>query len=221
MLGNYIDLMSQIKNNGYSFIFFDELINRKKQIILRHDVDFDCESALSMAKKEFKLDIKSTYFFMIKNPIYNIFSHENEKIVKQIRDMGHTVSVHFDHEVGNLQKEIMLFDNFFDVRTKIISIHRPNFNKIFDLDFEHTYLKKYFIDIEYISDSTGQFKYGHPIDSKSYINGLSIHLLIHPEWWIIDGESPIQIIQKVINKNTKMNQIFFQQNSKPYKEFIN
>ena len=75
--------------------------------------------------------------------------------------------------------------------------------------------------IEYISDSTGQFKYGHPIDSKSYINGLPIHLLIHPEWWIIDGESPIQIIQKVINKNTKMNQIFFQQNSKPYKEFIN
>ena len=60
---NYIKFIKKFKDSGYEFIFFNEKIKSKFNIILRHDIDFDVDYALKMAKMENKLNIKSTYFF--------------------------------------------------------------------------------------------------------------------------------------------------------------
>ena len=46
MLGKYSDLINDFKNVGYKDIYFNQLKHQKSQIIIRHDIDFDCEQQL-------------------------------------------------------------------------------------------------------------------------------------------------------------------------------
>ena len=220
MLGKYSDLIQQFLDKGYKDIFFDALLGEYNQLIIRHDIDFDCEVAYKMAKVEYGIGIKSSYFFMLSNPIYNVFSEKNKKYIKNIKTFGHNISIHFDFEIGDLKKEIDIFESFFDTKIDIISVHRPDLKLLNKIGIEHTYLPKYFEDIKYFSDSRGEFKYGHPTESEEFKKGKSIQLLIHPEWWMSDKSKPIEIIQDIIDRNNKMNEKFFKENSTPYKEYL-
>ena len=220
MLGKYSDLIQQFLDKGYKDIFFDALLGKYNQLIIRHDIDFDCEFACKMAKVEYDIGIKSSYFFMLSNPIYNVFSEKNKKYIKNIKTFGHNISIHFDFEIGDLKKEIDIFESFFDTKIDIISVHRPDLKLLNKIGIEHTYLPKYFEDIKYFSDSRGEFKYGHPTESEEFKKGKSIQLLIHPEWWMSDKSKSIEIIQDIIDRNNKMNEKFFKENSTPYKEYL-
>ena len=92
---NYYKLLEGFKTNGYKTIFFDELTDTN-QLIIRHDIDYDCKLAYTMSLIEKENDVKSTYFFMMSNPVYNIFSKENRDYIKGIKENGHTISIHFD-----------------------------------------------------------------------------------------------------------------------------
>ena len=220
MKSKYKDLIQQFLDKGYKDIFFDKLLGEYNQLIIRHDIDFDCELAYKMARVEYVLGVKSTYFFMLSNPIYNVFSASNKKYIKNIKTLGHEISIHFDFEVGDLKKEIDIFESFFDTKIKIISVHRPNLRLLNKLNVEHTYLPKYFEDVKYFSDSRGEFRYGHPTESEEFKKAKSIQLLIHPEWWMSDKSNPIKIIEDIISNNNKMNKEFFKENSTPYKEYL-
>ena len=220
MLGKYTDLIFKFLDRGYEDVFFNELLSEYNQLIIRHDIDFDCEFAYKMARVEYVLGVKSTYFFMLSNPIYNVFSASNKKYIKNIKTLGHEISIHFDFEVGDLKKEIDIFESFFDTKIKIISVHRPNLRLLNKLNVEHTYLPKYFEDVKYFSDSRGEFRYGHPTESEEFKKVKSIQLLIHPEWWMSDKSNPIKIIEDIISNNNKMNKEFFKENSTPYKEYL-
>ena len=221
MIGKYTDLMFKFLDKGYKDVFFNELSSEYNQLIIRHDVDFDCEFAYKMAKIEYILGVRSTYFFMLSNSIYNLFSEKNRRYVKNIKTLGHNISIHFDFDVGDLEKEIDIFESFFDTEVDIISIHRPDLELLNQIDVEHTYLPKYFEDIKYFADSRGEFRYGHPTESEEFKKRKSIHLLIHPAWWMSDKSNPIEIIQDIIDRNHEMNKKFFRENSIPYREHSN
>ena len=218
MIGKYTDLISKFLEKGYKDIFFNELSSEYNQLIIRHDIDFDCEFAYEMAKIEYNIGVKSTYFFMLSNSIYNLFSEKNREYVRKIKTLGHKISVHFDFQVGDLKKEIDIFESFFDTEVDIVSIHRPNLELVNQIDVEHTYLSKYFKDIKYFADSRGRFRFGHPLESKEFQESKSIHLLIHPVWWMSDKKDVIDIMENIIDRNHEMNKKFFRENSIPYRE---
>ena len=57
----YEKFLKKFSNKGYNFIFFNELdLSKNNQLILRHDIDLNCESALHIAYIESSLNIKST-----------------------------------------------------------------------------------------------------------------------------------------------------------------
>ena len=157
---------------------------------------------------------------MLSNPIYNVFSKRNKKHIQNIKTFGHDISIHFDFKVGDLKQEIDIFESFFDIKINIISIHRPDLKLLNEIDFEHTYLPKYFKDIKYFSDSRGEFSYEHPTESEEFKKRKSIQLLIHPAWWMSNKSNPIEIIQDTIDKNNRMNTEFFKENSIIYKEYL-
>jgi hypothetical protein len=220
MIINYEELIRQFLDKGYNVIFFNELSNEYNELIIRHDIDYDCELAFKMAEVEHSHGVKSTYFFMLSNPFYNIFSEKNKKYINKIKAFGHNISVHYDFKVGDLKKEIDIFESFFDTKINIISIHRPDLTSLNGIDIEHTYLPKYFKDIKYFSDSGGKFKYGHPMNSEEFKYGKSIQLLIHPVWSISVKSNPIDIMNDIIENNHNMNKDWFKKNSKIYKEYL-
>lgn len=223
-------LLSAFLNEGYEFVSFEELKDSKNKITLRHDIDFDLEAAYKMATIENKLNIKATYFFLVTNDSYNLFSKINAEYVHLIKALGHTVSIHFDPTIytdfkEGFIKEKTLFEAVFDVKVTTISLHRPNdFFQEYDQPFhncDHTYMKKYFKDIKYISDSTGVFRYGHPLDSEEFKNKDSIHLLLHPIWWFFEGEKNTDKLTSFYKHRTRQLKDHYAKNCKPFNGILN
>ena len=96
LLGEYKSLLMAFISNGYSGVEFKCPIQDERQLLLRHDIDIDVQLAHEMAKIEHGLNIKSTYFFMLTNPLYNLMERENFFRVNEIKEVGHTISLHFD-----------------------------------------------------------------------------------------------------------------------------
>lgn len=229
-LGLYEELIRAFLNNGYKTKFFSDSIEPKHDLILRHDIDFDCDYAHNIAAIESNLAVNSTYFFLLSSDSYNLLSSRNIEKVLQIKEMGNKISLHFDPVVygkdylEGFRFEREVFEKTFKTEIKIISIHRPNdfflnFNEKLD-DVEHTYQRKYFKDIKYISDSQGLFRFEHPLKSEDFRQGNSIHLLTHPIWWQGKGRTNIRVLQNHIEKQKVFLNFHVGENCKPFKEYL-
>ena len=168
--------------------------NYKKEkspfLILRHDIEYFTDVALKLGKIEYSLGVKSTFFFLLTST-YNIFSEKNLNIVNDLKKMGHSFGIHYDSYLikkykldfnKNLRLQIKLFENFFNIKIKVISSHRPK------LDFEifknkkilNVYDKNFQNKIKYISDSQQVFRSNL---NDLLMTSLNLHLLIHEYTW--------------------------------------
>ena len=222
MLNNYFFFLKRLRKK-YKFKFFNEKIFKYKNIILRHDVDYHIDYALELAKIEKKLNIKSTYFFLLRSDFYNLFSFESTNKINIIKKLGHKISLHFDDAIYNKNlkinflREKKFFEKMMNVKIDIISFHRP-LKKYLQLNkkvfgISHTYQSKYMKKIKYFSDSRNKFAYGNPLSSLEYKKNISMQILIHPIWWVskfnqnskIKFKKLIQNKQSVLIKNLKLN----------------
>ena len=93
-LNSYILMLEEALKTGYEFLTFKELncelysnANRTSnsgKVLLRHDIDGDIEAALKMASIENELEIRSTYFLMLRSPCYNLLSRTNVSAICKI-----------------------------------------------------------------------------------------------------------------------------------------
>ncbi len=229
-LGNYVELIKGFTDRGYRPIFFEQSAGAPGELIIRHDVDFDCRLAHELSLVEDGLEIKATYFFLVRSDSYNLFSRANADYVRSIHARGHRVSIHFDPthyqdaEEGFVSEK-KLFESFFDIPVGVFSVHRPNeFLKNCDAPLggvEHTYQNKYFKDIKYVSDSQGMFRYGHPFETDACKNMMPIHLLIHPLWWMFPvAENNIDLLERFVAERTARFQAHVADNCLPYQKRI-
>lgn len=225
--GSYEEFLKGFLNHGYSFCFFSELNHPKKQIALRHDIDFDTNFALQSALIESKLGIRATYFFLLRSNFYNILSPQDFENIEFIRKLGHCVSIHFDPSIyedfhEGLQLEVSLFRDIFNLEVNIISLHRPNaFFQEMDQPIrgiEHTYQSKYFRDVKYFADSTGEWRFGHPFDSQEFHQQKSLHVLIHPIWWMLDGASNLDKLKQYFGHRVQSLKTDFSNNCIPFRK---
>jgi len=88
----YQRLLKALINSGYSFQSFTEFIEKpqKKVILLRHDVDAKKLNSLHFAKIQHELGIKGSYYFRMVPQSFD------EKVIKQIAEMGHEVGYHYE-----------------------------------------------------------------------------------------------------------------------------
>ena len=222
----YKELLLKFLQKGYKTSFFSDNIEKKGSLIIRHDIDFDIDYTYKISLIEKELNVKSTFFFMLNTKSYNIFEESNFQKITEIKKNGNVVSLHFDPTVyqdvqKGLEKEKTIFEQLFDVKVDIISIHRPD--EIFLNDSEklfgvkHTYEPRYFSEIKYFSDSQGDFKYGHPVFSDAFANLDTIQLLIHPLWWIQNNSSPLDTIEQFLEYRIKKYKEHIAKNCKIYK----
>ena len=214
--------MSLIKNAGDEFIDFSKA--RKKShhcIILRHDIDADLSAALKMAKLEGKLSIKSTYFLMLRSPLYNLMARENHNAVCEILDNGHFIGLHYDQGFDvqrgwtlketqkAIEDEISWLELQFGSVVNAISFHQPGNavlnNKIDIKDRINTYDNNMLAEFEYVSDSNRSFSLSNLIGTNvDFVkNNLprKLQLLIHPMWWVYDDLRTDEVWNRVISAN--------------------
>ena len=175
-----------------------------------------------MARLEAACAAKATYFFLLRTDHYNLFSQSGAESVKQILALGHRLGLHFDlaaydfeeNETATdaiaeqVRREAQMLGEWFDTPVDVMSFHRPNplvlgGDPMLTTPLWHTYMKCYIDQVKYFSDSRGEFRYGHPLESEALAEGRPIHLLTHPVWWSNSGQTPQQSLQHVIERKQK------------------
>lgn len=207
----YLLLIQAFKDQGYKISKYRNVDWANRPILfLRHDIDIDIYSSLDLARYENENGIESTYFFMISNSFYNALSFEGREIINKVHELGHDIALHIDLQLYkdsiNIQNEIKkeietLYKYFPYINLKVYSIHRPNLvnsmpkNKL-DKSYQNVCNKFLFGHyVDYISDSTGIWRFGQPLNTYSFENKIDIQLLTHPIWWIKKGITPIDILE--------------------------
>jgi hypothetical protein len=88
----YKKLLKTLKQQGLSFLSFEEFISKQtyNAIVLRHDVDRLPYNSLEFAKIESGNGIKGTYSFR------RVSGGFDEKIIRQIYSLGHEIGYHYE-----------------------------------------------------------------------------------------------------------------------------
>lgn len=108
---NYKRLIVLAKCKGFQFILHkDEYVPERKDIIWRHDVEFEPDYALKMAQIEAEEGVQATYFFQLHSPYYNVVDSHYREVFHDIKKLGHCVGLHFDSAYWRITSEDQLND---------------------------------------------------------------------------------------------------------------
>lgn len=219
---HYEEILNKIEQTDYRVIFFNESNSHDHELILRHDVDVDLESAYKLALIENRHKIRATYFVLIRSPFYNIFDRSNSDLIKGILDMGHQIGLHFDEAyygvsdaeciIKNVASEVQVLKDSFGANIFAVSFHRPSpFILQSDIRLSHnlinTYDRNFTKAFKYISDSRRLWKDGclcHCFEKNSdeYPNP-KIQALVHPLWWTEKSRSAQDTLENLLLKKLK------------------
>ncbi len=167
-------------------------------VIMRHDIDMDLEAAVKISSLEKDLGIHATYFFMVRCPLYNVFSSHGSEQVKQILAAGHHFGLHFDCSLYKdtlidgfnyyISGECELMEHFFEHPIEAVSFHRPGLLELSGVELDkwpNSYERVFLEKFEYFSDSRGNWARGNPLESEAFFKRKNLHILVHPIWWTV------------------------------------
>lgn len=194
----FVRLIGDFREAGYSFCSFGDF-DPTRCVVLRHDVDFSLADAAQMAAIERDLNVSATYFILLTSIFYSPISPQTKAHVDAILASGGRLGLHFDPSIyddyeAGFESERRIFEETFGEKLEMVSLHRPR-------DFlddnnrrlpgvRHTYEDEFFKELKYFADSGGSFAYGHPLDSDEFQQGKSLHINLHPIWWMREGTGP-------------------------------
>lgn len=205
----YVNFLSYFKKIGYKFVNYKKF-KSKKNIILRHDVDFSLEYAIEIAKLNKKNKIKAHFFILVDSPFYNISEEKNIRIINQIIKLDHIIGLHYNPSDLSFKSQFEILKQVCPKAQKIFSIHKfgSNKNNLRSSQFINLYDKKF--TKKYFADSGGKFRFGSPINDKNIINDKSsFQLNLHPIWWYNKNLDQKRIFKDLIDNcnNIKLNSL--------------
>ncbi len=194
----YQSLLQEAIASGYSFLAFNDpaIFQTIPVCLLRHDIDTDLASAIELARIEAKLSIRSTYFLMLRSPLYNLLGRANHRMIQEILSLGHWIGLHYDAafypDSRRSMEEWILWEahilgDLFNSPIGAVSFHQPAedilTNRVTIRGLVNTYDREYLRGFQYVSDSNKIWKKEPPneIFRKKLYDRL--HLLLHPMWW--------------------------------------
>lgn len=193
----YRELLTLLRKHDYIFCGYRDYQNYAKSVIVRHDIDMDIAKALKMAQIEAEMGVASTYFVLVTSNFYNIFSKENEDMLRKLHAMGHEVGLHFDEAkyseeninlVQAMEQEAEVLEQCMGCPVQSISMHRPSERTlaadylIKDGNIVNSYGSEFFQKHKYVSDSRRNWREDVQaiIKSREYDR---LHVLTHPFWY--------------------------------------
>ena len=205
-LENYRRLIRLAKKKEFLFILHkDEFVPERKDIIWRHDVEFEPDIALKMAQIENDEGVVASYFFQLHSPYYNLFDEHYSKVFCEIKKLGHHCGLHFDchywgiEDEAQLDKYITLDCKYLEanlgVKMETFSFHNTTPFTQSCLEYRYgglinvysSYFKEHY---NYCGDSLGYWRFDRLEDVLNDKNVQHLQVLTHDANWTIDVMSP-------------------------------
>lgn len=222
----YKDLLLLLDKKGYYFVNYQGWEKYDKTVILRHDVDYSVEKAIKLAELEASIGVRSTYFVLLTSDFYNVFSEFTRRGLKNIKEMGHDIGLHFDETcygsninlVHQIENELEVLSNVLDEKILAVSMHRPS-NKTLKADYSisngavaNSYGYQFFRNFKYLSDSRRCWRENvkNIVELEEYSR---LHILTHAFWYHEEERSLEESIEDFIcggslERYEKMNKNF-------------
>lgn len=218
-LDNYKRLVQLAVDRGFQFILHkDEFVPERKDIIWRHDVEFEPDIALKMAEIEHEAGVQATYFFQLHSGFYNVMSSHYRQVFHQIKDLGHCVGLHFDCRYWGIEDESQL-DEFisldcsyieknFEVEIDTFSFHNTTPFTQSCLEYRYgglinvysSFFKEHY---NYCGDSLGYWRYDRLEDVLNDDKVQHLQVLTHDGNWSDEVLSPRKRFSKVMHDHAE------------------
>ncbi len=213
----FVHILDALKRSNYRCVTVSETLQNSddgtKTCLLRHDVDVSMQLALEMARLEQAHGIRSTYFVMLRSPMYNLMSRHDSATLSELTSLGHEIGLHFDAGCRpspsvTLEEEIR-FE--LDVLSKLsgcpiraFSFHQPT-PEVIESQLElpgviNTYHPNHLPGYKYISDSNRVWREVNPFQLID-LDLRRLHMLLHPVWWMCSEEDVKDCWDHVIRLN--------------------
>lgn len=189
-LEHYREILRAAGEGGYRFAFFGSPPS-EGDLFLRHDVDLSLEAALEMAELEADEGVATTYLLMTRSVFYNLASHEGERAIARLRELGHQVGLHAVHPEVELNAR---FD-------PIVAWHNPEpaFMTAPIDGVVNVMEQTHFDPATYRSDSNHRWRSGCPHDELRAAAFPWLQLLVHPEIWVYPGSTMAATMQAMLD----------------------
>ncbi len=216
---NYKRLIQLAKEKGFLFVLHkDEYVSERKDVIWRHDVEFEPDLALRMARIENEEGVKTTYFFQLHSHFYNTLDGHYSNVFKEIKRLGHHVGLHFDSaywgitsenqlsEYIKLDKEYM--EKAFGTTIDTFSFHNTTPFTQSCLEFKYGGLINVYSSFfkeryKYCGDSLGYWRFERLEDVLNDDKVQHLQVLTHDANWNDQILSPRARIRNIIEKRAK------------------
>ena len=168
-------------------------------IILRHDIDLDVELAVTLAKLEIEVGIRSSVFIMTTSETYNPNSKSVQNFLKWLDNNDFEIGLHFDPTVYDSDDEIVLasyaereaavLEAIIGSTVRSISLHNPSVTGKLPLfsGWKNAYDPQIFGSDIYLSDSRMALRHD-PITFFNPARFKTMQLLLHPMHFSVSGQ---------------------------------
>ena len=229
----YRELIELLKQKEYQFCGYFDYADKKKSVIMRHDIDNSVAHSVRLAQIEYEAGIQSTYFVLLKTDFYNPASKSVNDDLRKIKDLGHEIGLHFDETVYQgddaeslpkmIRKEAGILADICGFPIRSFSMHRPNrvtLEKDLHVDgLVNSYGHNFFCDFKYLSDSRHNWR--EPvldiIRSEQYERLL---ILTHALWYSEEEETITDSVKNYIIEAKMDRYRQFSENIKNIEEIV-
>ncbi|AXJ01728.1 hypothetical protein CYPRO_2486 [Cyclonatronum proteinivorum] len=172
-------------------------LENRSVLILRHDCERDLRKALRMAELEQRLGICATYYIRVHSEYYNLMQAEERQLLRQIADMGHEVSLHYEPQfyhgehqslIEGIERDRAVLRDILgpDAALTTMSPHQPtlrtpDFEALARSGIVDVYTHPRFKDLSYYSDSG--MKWREKTLQQAAETEVRCQFLIHPDFW--------------------------------------
>jgi len=210
---SYRLILQQAVNQGFEFVDFLTVNleeDKRRQIILRHDIDYLPSIAYEMAEIDATYNIKATFALLLSSPLYNPFTSTNIKIINEIKQLGHNIVLHHRVVPGSsveetrqdIVREMQNMRAFFPFFQNVFVWHNlPPKNLLSDIEIPgmvNAYNTRYIKRMFYISDSVLRHK------PETFFKVLDehklLHMLLHPIIWMSEKDNMISMVSYVLTE---------------------
>ena len=218
-LENYQRLIKLAKEKDFLFILHkDVFFAERKDVIWRHDVEFEPDIALRMAQIENEEGVKATYFFQLHSPYYNLFDEHYSKVFHQIWELGHHCGLHFDCRYWGISDEKEL-DKYITTDCKFIEANLGIKMETFSfhnttpftqscteyrygglINVYSSFFKEHY---NYCGDSLGYWRFDRLEDVLNDEKVQHLQVLTHDGNWSEEVLSPIKRFSKVMHDHAE------------------
>jgi len=207
-LATYRELLAHFKQTHSYATFSTYDAPQCNTILLRHDIDYSLQHALTLAQLEAELGVRATYFVLFSSPFYNALGADSIDIPRKLVQLGHEVGLHYDVAAllksedphAALDAQARLLGELSSAEVRAIAMHNPSLSgaDIFrNAPYLNAYDARFTTQIAYFSDSCMAWRDAFVAACLNAALPAQLQLLIHPCLWTEHEQPRLQKLEAI------------------------